>query len=81
MLSFLCKKTKLVLTYPGTTYSAVAVYRKGNVEIIANGQGNRTTASYVAFDDKGSIVGNPASYQAANNPQNTIYCKKSSHFL
>lgn len=57
----------------GTTYSAVAVYRNGNVEIIQNKQGKRTMPSCVAFTDKGSLVGDTAYFQAPTNPENTIY--------
>ena len=60
----------------GTTYSCVAIYKDGNVEIIANDQGNRTTPSYVAFTDNERLVGDSAKNQAAQNPENTIFDAK-----
>ena len=60
----------------GTTYSCVAVFHHGRVEIIANDQGNRITPSYVAFTDTERLVGDPAKNQAPANPQNTIFDAK-----
>lgn len=57
----------------GTTYSCVAVFRQGKVEIIANEQGNRTTPSYVAFTDHERLIGEAAKNQAALNPTNTVF--------
>ncbi|CAL1392274.1 unnamed protein product [Linum trigynum] len=62
----------------GTTFSCVAVARKGcNVEIIANDQGNRTTQSYIAFSpvSTGSerLIGEAAKNQATLNPRRTVF--------
>ncbi|CAI0454275.1 unnamed protein product [Linum tenue] len=62
----------------GTTFSCVAVARKGRaVEIIANDQGNRTTPSYVAFSPAAAgserLIGEAAKNQATLNPRGTIF--------
>lgn len=58
----------------GTTYSCVAVWRNGRVEICPNEQGNRITPSYVAWGPDGQrLVGDAAKNQAASNPTNTIF--------
>ncbi|CAL4938763.1 unnamed protein product [Urochloa decumbens] len=58
----------------GTTYSCVAVWRHGGVEVIPNDQGNRLTPSCVAFaGDTRRLVGDAAVNQAASNPENTIF--------
>uniref|UniRef100_A0A0D9Z5C9 Heat shock cognate 70 kDa protein n=1 Tax=Oryza glumipatula TaxID=40148 RepID=A0A0D9Z5C9_9ORYZ len=60
----------------GTTYSCVAVWRRGRVEVIPNDQGNLTTPSCVAFTDSWRLIGDAALNQAAMNPLNTIFDAK-----
>ncbi|KAF4525648.1 hypothetical protein B566_EDAN001248 [Ephemera danica] len=69
-------KTPAIGVDLGTTYSCVAVYQQGKVEIIANDQGNKTTSSYVAFTDTERLVGDAAKNQVAMNPRNSVFDAK-----
>ena len=60
----------------GTTYSCVAVWQNGHVEVIANDQGNRTTPSFVAFTADDRLIGDSAKNQASSNPSNTVFDAK-----
>uniref|UniRef100_A0A6C0BLX0 Uncharacterized protein n=1 Tax=viral metagenome TaxID=1070528 RepID=A0A6C0BLX0_9ZZZZ len=57
----------------GTTYSCVAVWKNGHVEIIPNDMGGTSTPSYVSFTECERYVGQLAKDQAVRNPQNTVY--------
>lgn len=58
----------------GTTNSCVAIMEGGNVKVIENSEGARTTPSIVGFLSSGEkTVGAPAKRQAVTNPQNTIF--------
>lgn len=61
----------------GTTYSCVAVWKNGRVEVCPNEHGNRITPSYVAWDASGQqLVGDAAKNQATSNPLNTVFDAK-----
>jgi molecular chaperone DnaK len=61
----------------GTTNSVVAVLEGDSPEVIANGEGGRTTPSVVAFGkDAERLVGQVAKRQAVTNPENTIFSIK-----
>jgi hypothetical protein len=57
----------------GTCYSCVAVWQNNRVEIITNDMGNRTTPSYVAFNETHRLIGQAAKDQVAVNPTNTVF--------
>ncbi|PMP78245.1 MAG: molecular chaperone DnaK, partial [Chloroflexus aggregans] len=61
----------------GTTNSCIAVMEGGDVVVIPNAEGNRTTPSVVAFTKNGErLVGLTAKRQATINPENTLYSVK-----
>lgn len=61
----------------GTTNSCVAIMGDGEVQIIANAEGSRTTPSVVAFTEEGErLVGQIAKRQAITNPTNTVFAAK-----
>jgi molecular chaperone DnaK len=61
----------------GTTNSCVAVLEGGQVKVIENSEGARTTPSIIAYMEDGEIlVGAPAKRQAVTNPRNTLYAVK-----
>ncbi|QNM96056.1 molecular chaperone DnaK [Chitinimonas koreensis] len=60
----------------GTTNSCVAVLEGGNVKVIENAEGARTTPSIIAYTDDEILVGAPAKRQAVTNPRNTLYAVK-----
>ncbi|EPM58132.1 molecular chaperone DnaK [Pseudomonas syringae pv. actinidiae ICMP 19071] len=61
----------------GTTNSCVSIMENGNVKVIENAEGTRTTPSIIAYANDGEIlVGQSAKRQAVTNPHNTLYAVK-----
>lgn len=59
----------------GTTNSCVAIMEGGEVKVIVNPEGNRTTPSVVAFKNGDRIVGDAAKRQLVTNKE-TVYSIK-----
>ncbi|CAG7722207.1 unnamed protein product [Allacma fusca] len=58
----------------GTTYCCVGVFKNGQVEVIKNELGKKTTPSYVYYSIEGDVVvGETAKNQSHSNPERTIY--------
>ena len=61
----------------GTTNSCVAIMEGGEVRVIENSEGARTTPSIIAFSESGErLVGQSAKRQAVTNPTNTLFAVK-----
>jgi len=61
----------------GTTNSCVAIMEGGDVKVIENAEGARTTPSMVAFtEEEERLVGQAAKRQAVTNPEATLFAIK-----
>ncbi len=60
----------------GTTNSCVSVMENGEVKVITNPEGNRTTPSVVSFKNGEIIVGEAAKRQAVTNPDTVMSVKR-----
>jgi molecular chaperone DnaK len=60
----------------GTTNSCVAIMENGEVKVITNPEGNRTTPSVVAFKNGERIVGDAAKRQVVTNRNSVISIKR-----
>ncbi|KAG8789100.1 ATPase with role in protein import into the ER [Ceratobasidium sp. 428] len=60
----------------GTTYSCVAIYQGGRVDVIANDQGNRITPSWVGFSENDRLIGESAKQAFHLIPAQTIFDAK-----
>ena len=60
----------------GTTFSCVAVWENDRPVVVANNMGNRTTPSWVSFQQNNIFVGEAAHSKASRNPSSTVYDAK-----
>ncbi len=57
----------------GTSYSRIAIFRNGRVEMIGDGAGSISIPSCVAFTDSHILLGSDASCQMTSNLSNTLF--------
>lgn len=60
----------------GTTNSVIAKWDNDNAKVLKNEHGQTTMPSCVGFTNSGVLIGNSASKQRIENPENTIYESK-----
>lgn len=61
----------------GTTYSCVSAFQNGEMVVIPNTDGDRTTPSIVAFeDDNTRVIGTAAAHKKSSNPTKVVYDAK-----
>ncbi|KAF2348627.1 Heat shock protein 70 family [Trinorchestia longiramus] len=61
----------------GASKCCVASFHNGKLTVLSNARGEKTTPSFVAFNESRSLVGGCAKDQASTNPSNTVYGIKS----
>lgn len=59
----------------------MGLFQKDQFVLIVNSEGQRETPNYVAFTDRGPLVGQKAKEQASENPKNTIFDFRSAHLI
>ncbi len=72
----MAKTNKIIGIDLGTTNSCVSVMEGGDVKVIANAEGGRTTPSVVAFKGEDISVGEVAKRQAITNPNTIMSIKR-----
>ncbi|HAX03101.1 MAG: molecular chaperone DnaK [Tenericutes bacterium GWC2_34_14] len=72
----MAKTNKIIGIDLGTTNSCVSVMEGGEVKVIANAEGGRTTPSVVAFKGEDISVGDVAKRQAITNPNTVASIKR-----
>lgn len=72
----MAKTNKIIGIDLGTTNSCVSVMEGGEVKVIANAEGGRTTPSVVSFKGEDISVGDVAKRQAITNPNTVASIKR-----
>jgi len=60
----------------GTTYSVIALFHNGSVEVVSDDLGKNLTPSVVAFTPNGVLVGHPARDYGLEHPKSVVFDAK-----